>query len=162
MTCKELIDYDKTKRPHLAVRDKSTSLIWLVPCSSRIDKFEGIIKKKQSKHMSTDAIKIIDVQNKKTVLLLQDMFPVAPHYIHGQWIRGGQPVRVADPVMLSEMEQTANNTIKLLRNGAKFTPTQPDANRIEKLMLEEMQMQKIKERITERITPKKSSKDITR
>jgi len=58
------------------------------------------------------------------------------------------------------LEQIANNAIKLLRDGAKFTPTQPDANRIEKLMLEEMQIRKIKERITEQITPKKHSKTL--
>ncbi len=34
-------------------------------------------------------------------------------------------------------EKTAKRTISMIRHGVKFTPTQPDINRIEKLLLEE-------------------------
>jgi hypothetical protein len=153
---------DMTKRPHLAVKDKNTSLVWLVPCSSKVDKFETIIQRKRKSNRPTNTIKIITVQNAKTVLLFQDMFPVVPKYIQGQWLRGGQPVCIKKPDMINRLERTAKNTATSIRRGVKFTPTQPDANRIEKLMLEEIQLNKIKERITEQINPKRPPMKITR
>lgn len=42
------INYEDTKRPHyFAVKDNKTGLYWLVPCSSKIEKFERLIQKKQ-------------------------------------------------------------------------------------------------------------------
>lgn len=78
------------------------------------------------------------MQDKKTALLFQDMFPVTERYINGQYIRGGQPVYLADPKVVQELEKTAKKVIKLIRHGIKFTPTQPDVGRIEKIMLEDM------------------------
>ena len=78
-------------------------------------------------------------QDRKTVLLFQDMFPVVAKYIDGQYIKGGQPVRIADPKLIQELEKNARKIINLLHRGVRFTPTQPDIIRIEKIMLEELQ-----------------------
>lgn len=43
------INYDTTKRPHyFAFQDTETSLYWLVPCSSKIEKFERILEQKRN------------------------------------------------------------------------------------------------------------------
>lgn len=134
------INYENTKRPHyFAFLDSKTRLYWLVPCSSKVEKFEHLIQKKQEQHKPTDTIKIVKVFDRKTVLLFQDMFPVVADYIGGQYIRGGQPVRIADPKLIQELEKNARKIITLLRRGVRFTPTQPDVIKIEKLMLEELQ-----------------------
>lgn len=133
------INYDTTKRPHyFAFQDAETSLYWLVPCSSKIEKFEQILNQKKERHKPTDTVKIVTIQSKKTALLFQDMFPTTAGYIDGPYIRGGQPVYIADPKVVQELEKTARKVIKLIRRGIKFTPTQPDVNRIERLMLEEL------------------------
>jgi hypothetical protein len=137
------INYETTKRPHyFAFQDTVTSLFWLVPCSSRIEKFENIVKKKQEQHKPTDTIKIVKIQDQKTALLFQDMFPTTASYISAPYTRGGQPYYIADPKLVAELEKNAQKIITLLRRGIKFTPTQPDANRIERLMLAELQEQK--------------------
>lgn len=41
----------------------------------------------------------------KTELLFQDMFPIIARYIDGQYIKGGQPVRIADPKLIQELEK---------------------------------------------------------
>lgn len=134
------INYKDTKRPHyFAFRDSKTGLYWLVPCSSKIEKFERLIQKKQEQHKPTDTIKIVKIFDQKTVLLFQDMFPVIAAYIDGPYIKGGQPVRIADPKIIQEMEKNARKIINLLHRGVRFTPTQPDVIRIEKLMLAELQ-----------------------
>lgn len=132
------INYEDTKRPHyFAFNDNKNGLYWLVPCSSKIKKFEQLIRKKQEQHKPTDAIKIIKIFNAKTVLLFQDMFPVTASYISGQYIKGGQPVKIADPKLIHELEKTAHKIIILLHKGIRFTPTQPDILKIEQIMLKE-------------------------
>lgn len=133
------INYKNTKRPHyFAFLDDNTGLYWLVPCSSKIEKFERIMQKKRQQHKPTDTIKIVKIFDRKTVLLFQDMFPVMMGYIDGQYIKGGQPVKVADPKLIQELEKTARKVINLIHRGVRFTPTQPDVIRIEQIMLEEL------------------------
>ena len=132
------INYTTTKRPHyLAVRDQQTGLYWMVPCSSRIEKFEQILEKKRRYHKPTDTIKILNIQGQKTALLFQDMFPVAQKYIEKNYVRRGVSVSVASERTVSELTKNAEHVIGLIRRGIQFTPTQPDALRIERLMLEE-------------------------
>lgn len=114
-------------------------MYWLVPCSSKVEKFECLVQKKQEQHKPTDTIKIVKIFDRKSVLLFQDMFPVIKRYIDGQYIKGGQPVRIADPKLIQELEKNAKKIINLLHRGVRFTPTQPDIIKIEKVMLEELQ-----------------------
>lgn len=133
------INYETTQRPHyFALRDKKTSLLWLIPCSTKVEKFEGIINKRKSYNRPNDTIKIVNVQDRKTVLLLQDMFPITEQYITNRYIRGGQPVRIANDDVIADIEKSARKVTILLRRGVKFTPTQPDIIRIERMMLEEV------------------------
>jgi len=132
------INYDNTNRPHyMAFFDAKTSLYWLVPCSSKTEKYEKIIEQKQQSRKPTDSIKIVKIQDKKCVLLFQDMFPICMNYIKEQYIRGGQEVYIADPKIVQELEKTAKKIINLIRRGVCFTPTQPDVRLIEGLMQEE-------------------------
>ncbi|MDO4283912.1 MAG: hypothetical protein Q4C60_01125 [Eubacteriales bacterium] len=133
------INYESTKRPHyFALYDSRTRFYWLVPCSSKVEKFERLVQKKKEQHKPTDTIKIVKIFDRKTVLLFQDMFPVIEKYIDGQYIKGGQPVRIANPALIQELEKTAHKIIGLLHRGVRFTPTQPDVIRIEKLMTDEL------------------------
>jgi len=132
------INYDSTSRPHyMAFFDTETSLYWLVPCSSKVEKYEKIIEQKQSNRKPTDSIKVVKIQDRKSVLLFQDMFPTSVHYIKEQYIRGGQAVYIADPKLVAELEKTAKKIINLLKRGVRFTPTQPDVLVIEKQMQQE-------------------------
>jgi len=140
------INYEITKRPHyFAFRDKKTRLYWLVPCSSKIEKFEQLIQKKQEHHKPTDAIKIVKIFDQKTALLFQDMFPIIATYIDSPYIKGGKPVRISDPKVIQELERNARKIINLLHRGVRFTPTQPDVIKIEQLMLVELQEMDIDE-----------------
>lgn len=133
------INYEETKRPHyFALQDLQTGLYWLVPCSSKVEKFERLIERKRNQHKPTDAIRIVKIFDRKTVLLFQDMFPVLASYIDGQYLKGGQPVKIADPRLIQDLEKNARKVIHLLHRGVRFTPTQPDAVRIEALMLAEL------------------------
>lgn len=140
------INYNTTKRPHyLTFLDKSTNLYWVVPCSTKTDKFEQIIEKKKKLNKPTDTIQIMKIQGKKMALLFQDMFPVTKAFISNQYQRANQPFGIFNPIIIDNLKKNAVKTIKLIRLGIKFTPTQPDALRIEKIMLDEL----LKERLAE-------------
>lgn len=136
------INYERTQRPHyFPFRDSNTGLLWLVPCSSKVEKFERIIAKKKEKNKPVDAIKIVTLFDNKTVLLFQDMFPILGKYILNEYKQGGHPVKIADQNTVKMLEKNAEKIIKIIKKGVKFTPTQPDALRIEQLMIEELEMQ---------------------
>lgn len=146
-------DHETTKKPHyFAFQDKIPPLIWIVPCSSKIEKYEKIVAAKQAAGKPTDIIKIVKIQDKKEALLFQDMFPILPQYLSYAYIRGEQPVYIADPNILLSLEKNSTKIIGLIRRGIKFTPTQPNALHIEKLMLSEYQAEK-----TELATPEKET-----
>lgn len=46
------------------------------------------------------------------------MFPATAQYIDGQYIKGGQAVRIADPKLIQELEKTARKIIGLLHRFA--------------------------------------------
>lgn len=132
------VNYESTKRPrYFAVKDKRTALYWMVPCSSRVEKFARILEKKRRYNKQTDTIKIVKIQEHDTVLLFQDMFPVSLKYIEKKYFRGGDPVYIDSERLVAELERNAAHVIGLIRRGIKFTPTQPDALRIERMMLAE-------------------------
>jgi len=133
------IDYEQTQRPHyFAYKEIETSLYWFVPCSSRVDKYKDIIQKRREQNKSSYGLKIVKIQGNETALLFQDMFPAIRKYIQAPYIRGGQVVRIADPKIIDDLEKNAKTVITLLRRGTRFTPTQPDVLKIEKLMLAEL------------------------
>ena len=135
------INYQETKRPHyFALYDEKTKLFWMVPCSSKVAKYREIIQKKKERHKAADAIQIVKIFDKESVLLFQDMFPTIAKYIDGQYIKGGQAVRIADPKVIAELEKVAHKIINLLHREVRFTPTQPDVLHIEQLMLAETQV----------------------
>lgn len=131
-------NYDKTKRPHyFAFQDQDTNLYWMVPCSSKVEKFQKIIEKKRGQGKRTDSIQIIKIENKESVLLFQDMFPVRRKYIDGQYFRQNHNVKITNPKLVAKLEKTAKKIRRMILNGIKFTPTQPNINKIEQLMIDE-------------------------
>ena len=130
-------------RPHyFAFYDKKSLLYWLVPCSSRVDKFQAIIDSRADKNKPTNIIQIVKIQNNKSVLLFADMFPVIEKYLMGPYIRGGQLVCIANPKIVKNLEKNASKVIKMLHRGIKFTPTQPDVMRIIEIMRQEIENSK--------------------
>jgi hypothetical protein len=137
------IEYAETKRPHyFAFKEEAASLPWLVPVSSKVEKFERIIRQRKERGKASDGIRIVMLQDMKRALLFQDMFPTIERYISEPYIRGGQPVLIADPKTVQALEKQAAKVIALLRRGIKFTPTSPDVPRIEKLMTDELKNEK--------------------
>ena len=127
---------ETTMRPHyFPFIDKRTGLYWLIPCSSQIEKYERIIEDKIAKHKPHNHIQIIKISGKKQAFLYQDMFPIAPQYIDKPYANKYGVFELKDKNQIEQVKNNAIKIIKLLRHNIKFTPTQPDINRIEAIML---------------------------
>ncbi len=129
-----------TKRPHYyAFLDKDTGLIWAIPCSSRIEKYEAIIRKRVENRKPCNHIQIIKVAGRKEAFLFQDMFPLTIDYIDSIYANQTGFIEIRDPKKIEELEKNARSILRLIRHGIKFTPTQPDVLGIERKLLEAKQ-----------------------
>ena len=67
-----------TYRPTFyCLRDNKTSLLWMVPLSSRVEKFKAIHDKQVAKYGKCLTIVLGEFDGKEAAFLLQNMFPIS-------------------------------------------------------------------------------------
>ena len=119
-----MINYQNSSRPHYyAVRDRKTNLYWMIPCSTRVEKYERILEKRKRYGRPTDTIKIVKIWGRKSVLLLQNMFPVSEKYVACPYVRKGKTVSLNHEATITEIETMANRVIEMIRAGVRFIST---------------------------------------
>lgn len=115
-------------RPHYyCFEDTNTGIYWMIPLSSRIDKYKRIIEKKRKAMESCDILYIAKLDDsRESVFLIQDMFPIIEEYIEREYIIAGNHLMLTSERAIREIEQKAKKVMGMLKRGIKFTPTQPD------------------------------------
>lgn len=119
-------------RPHYyCFEDSKTGIYWLIPMSSKLEKYKRIIENKESKGKPCDILHIAKLDNgKESVFLIQDMFPVTYKYIERKYTIAGNHLKVTSEHVSREIERKAKKVLSLLKKGIKFMPTQPDVMKI--------------------------------
>lgn len=105
-----------------AFEDASVSdLYWLIPFSSRIEKFEQIYESKMAKYHHCDTIVFGEVLGHKKAFLIQNMCPVTAQYIRNEYIdsRSKTPVRI-NKALEKELITKAKRVLALERQGKKL------------------------------------------
>lgn len=128
----------EANRPHYyCFKEEKTGLYWMIPLSSRIDKYKRIINKKTSKGRQCDILHIMKLDNgKESAFLIQDMFPITDEYIERTYTIANNHLTITSEHSAREIEKKAKKVMIVLKRGVKFTPTQPDINKIiNKLLL---------------------------
>jgi hypothetical protein len=145
------------KRPHYyCFLDEKTKLYWMVPLSSQINKYRKIIKQLQNKSKNISTIKIIKINNRESVFLFQNMFPVIEKYISNQWFLGGKVVYIANPKLKKSLLYSAKRTLFLIKKTNNLKNISPNIYRIEQIMLQELK-QKESNNHSQNSTPKNNS-----
>lgn len=94
MQNKEKVDGKSANRPcFMAFPDtQNNQIFWLVPISSKVEKYEGIVKQKAQKRakmnkppIKCDTIVFGEVVGQKCAFLIQNMFPITENYILNQF-----------------------------------------------------------------------------
>ena len=63
------------------------------------------------------------------------MFPITEEYIKREYKFNGIQLKITSETIGNQIEKQAKVILGLLRKGYKFSPTQPDALKIEKSLL---------------------------
>ena len=115
-------------RPHYyCFEDSENGIYWMIPLSSRIDKYQRIIDKRLAAGKPCDTLYIVELDNnRKNVFLIQDIFPITADYIEREYTIAVNPMMLTSEHVAREIEKRARRVVGLLKRGIKFTPTQPD------------------------------------
>ena len=105
--------------------NKDTNILWCVPISSQIEKFERIVKQKLDRQEARgiqrpkcNTIRFGNVMGQKRAFLIQNMFPVTAEYITETYIDRNtkNPVTV-DPKTEKDIRANAKDILKLVLHG---------------------------------------------
>ena len=79
-------------RPHYyCFEDSENGIYWMIPLSSRIDKYQRIIDKRLAAGKPCDTLYIVELDNnRKNVFLIQDIFPITADYIEREYTIAGK------------------------------------------------------------------------
>lgn len=141
-----------TYRPtFLCLRDTGNEgLLWMVPMSTRVEKFQAICDKQRAKYGKCLTIVIGEFDGRNAAFLLQNMFPVTEKYLDHIHTRNGNPVPVKYTIA-QEVRSNMQRLRQLINRGQKVVF--PDVKRLEKLMLSELQIEKGVHKIEDSSSP---------
>ena len=123
----------RSRPTYFTIKDKD--ILWFIPLSSKVSKYQPIIDKKVKKYGDCRSIMIREIADKKSVILLQNAFPTLEKYIDHPHTINGAPARVADNLK-DEILQNFNSLLALKKQGINLFFT--DIDKIKGMMLEEL------------------------
>ena len=123
----------RARPTYFTIKDKD--ILWFIPLSSKVDKYQIIIDKKIKKYGRCRSIMISEIANKPSVILIQNAFPILEKYIDHPHIVDGKPLRVID-TLKEELLNNFKYLMELKKSGRNLFF--PDIDRIKEIMLDEL------------------------
>ena len=120
---------------YFCVKDEKTELLWVIPMSSKVEKYLCYVQKDIERYGECIKIIIGEYASVKAVYLLQSMFPILPKYIDHIHLIKQNPVPV-DTRLQTLIGRKFRELLSLHRRGVKIVF--PDITRLEKLMIDEL------------------------
>ena len=114
---------------------KDEDILWFIPLSSKVSKYQSIIDKKIKKYGSCRSIMISEIANEQTAILLQNAFPTLEKYIDHPHIVDGKPLKVID-TLKNEILDNFKYLMALKKEGRNLFFT--DIDTIKEKMLDEL------------------------
>lgn len=129
MANKETVSDGLHRRPcFYAVQDlKSENIYWMIPVSSRIEKYRNILEEKLKRYRVYDGLEFGYVQGREAAFLLQNICPVTEKYIVEKYIdeRTGKDVSIPNDLM-RKIDAKAKKIMNKYYQGAKIVITDLD------------------------------------
>ena len=128
-------------RPHYCCFSdpNNDKLLWVIPMSHKIEKFEKLIASRTQENRPCDIVEIIKINNNKSAMLMQDMFPITEKYIARPYTINNIPLVIKNEQQISIINKKAKNILRLINRHVKVNPTQPDVLKIKEVLLEELE-----------------------
>ena len=122
------------KRPtYFTIKDKN--ILWFIPISSKIDKYQKIINQKIQKYGFCNTIIIRKIADKNAAILLQNAFPTLEKYIDHVHTVDGIPLKIPTDLQ-NEIKRMFKNLLGLKKRGANLFFA--DIDKLKAIMLEEI------------------------
>ena len=122
------------KRPtYFTIKDKD--ILWFIPISSKVDKYQKIIDKKIEIYGFCNTIIIRKIADEYSAILLQNAFPTLEKYIDHVHTVNGVPLNVPTDLQ-NEIKSLFKNMIGLKQRGTNLFFT--DIDKIKEIMLKEL------------------------
>lgn len=122
------------KRPtYFTIKDKE--ILWFIPLSSKVEKYQKIVDKKIEKFGFCNTILIETIFDKKHAILLQNAFPTLEKYIDHVHTVDGKPAKVPE-TLAKIILNNFKDLMKLKNKGINLFFT--DIDKIKEQMLEEV------------------------
>ena len=123
----------KKRQTYFTIKDKD--ILWFIPISSKIDKYQKIIDKKIKKYGFCNTIIIRKIAGDEAAILLQNAFPTLEKYIDHVHTIDGIPFKV--PTSLQhEIRIMFKNMIALRKRGTNLFFS--DIDKLKQKMLKEL------------------------
>ena len=121
---KEVIDGKEHNRPCcyvLKFNKEDTDIYWMIPISSKLEKYEAEYQKAIKKYGVCDNISFGYILGKKCAFLPQNMFPVTSEYINNIYLdkNTGSPITIPADLM-AELNKKGRKKIRYNQQGKKF------------------------------------------
>ncbi len=122
------------KRPtYFTIKDKN--ILWFIPLSSKVEKYQKIINRKIEKYGFCNTIFIRKILGKDSVILFQNAFPTLEKYIDHVHTYNGVPAKVSS-LLKEEILNNFKYLLKLKNRGINLFFV--DIDKIKEKMLEEL------------------------
>jgi len=115
---------------------KEDDILWFIPLSLQVDKYQKQIDYKVKKYGSCDNILIRDIAGEKSAILIQNAFPTLEKYVDSFYIRNDRPVKVIGSLK-QEILDKFSKTRLLKQKGIPVMWT--DIVKLEELMRKELE-----------------------
>lgn len=120
MKNKEMVNGIPHNRPcFLAFPDhRDSRIFWIVPISSRVEKYRAAAQKAEQKYGQCDTIRFGRVLGRQAAFLIQNMCPATEQYLEPYMDKNSCAIQI-DGRIASDVEQRAKKVLALYRRGAK-------------------------------------------
>lgn len=124
-------------RPYyLAIQDQS-GITWLLPMSTKVEKYRQRIEADEQRYGECIKYFLMPYMGQERAVLIQNMIPVIPEYIKGEFTISRQHYIVKNQKVIKEIRKRTSKYLALVRQG-RMQP-HVDILATERILLERLQ-----------------------
>lgn len=124
---------------YYCMKDEKSELLWVIPMSTKVDKYKRIYDKNVDKYGKCLTIVLGAYGGEKAAFLIQNMFPIIPKYIDHIHTINNVPVPVHS-VIQSVINRNVKEVLQLHKRNIRIVF--PNIKQIANIMLTELQYEK--------------------
>lgn len=109
-------------RPHYyAIKDK-TGILWMIPLSTKVEKYRRLIENTEKKHKKCVYYHTAPIYGKMRAFVICDMFPVTEEYILRPYKIGNSDYVVMNKNIKQAVYEKARSYLSMVESGALCSP----------------------------------------